>query len=188
VTPETLSAIVAGGFAVIGIIVGAGLTYLGSYFEHRRRKADETDAVIETEHAILHGTFALTNFLNSRLNDWNISNDIVSLTPLSVAQPYVAKLIERSPANSYSLMVSLVGLGLSLEALLFVVGQHIGNDSGSEVFSLSLIEKNIEELVQAINTVELIVTSELPIMTDEELDSFPQLETNNITSRNIPNT
>lgn len=186
-TPETLSAIVAGGIAVIGIVVGAGLTYLGSYFEHRRRKADEIDVVIETERAIFHGAFALTNFLNARLNDWDTSNDILSLTPLSVAQPYAAKLIERSPANSDRLMVSLVGLGLSLEALLFVVGQHIGNDD-TNVLSSSLIDRNIEELAQAIETVEIIVTGELPFMTDEELERFPQLETDDTKLRDIKNT
>ena len=140
-TPETFSAIIAGGFAVAGIIVGASLSFIGSYFEHRRSKADEIEGDIETERAVFHGAFALTNFLNSRLNDWDRSKNILSLKTLSVAQPYIAKLIERSPANSDRLMVSLIGLGLSLEGLLFIVGQKIGNGDDAEILSLSLIKK-----------------------------------------------
>lgn len=175
-TPEILSAIVAGSIAVGGIIAGAGLTYLGSYFEYRRRKADEIVEINETESAVFHGAFALTNFLNPRLNDWDASNSILALAPLSVAQPYLAKLIERSPKSSDRLMVSLIGLGLSLEALLFVVGQKVGFDDDDDGLSQSLIANNISELSQAIETVEIIITGELPFMTEEELDTFAKLE------------
>ena len=173
--PELLIALVGGAFAVGGVVLGALLTYLGSYFEHRRKTKAELEEAHNRELAVLHGAFAVTNFINSVLNEWDQGRNVYSLARLVVAQPYIATLIERSPPDSDRLMVSLIDVGLRLEALMFVSGFAVGSDIEVSPDSLPAIERSVEELSTAVELVEIIVTGELPMMTDEELAQFPSL-------------
>ncbi len=125
---------------------------------------------------MLHGAFAVTNFLKSRLNDYEKSRSVSGLARLVVAETYVRNLIERAPGESDRLMVSLVALGLRLEALLFCVGELLGAADEGRNFSMSSFDVAFRELDQAIETVDIIVTGELPLMTEEELDEIPEVE------------
>ncbi|WP_417591818.1 hypothetical protein [Parasphingorhabdus sp.] len=174
---ELLVALIAGGLTLLGIIVGSALTSLNSYLEHQRLERKEREQIVEQERAILNGAFALSNFLKSRLNEWSENRNVFDLARLTVAQPYIAKLTDRAPLNSERLMVSLIDLGLRLEALLFTAGLAIGSEKETSDTSLDDIANCITELDQSIELVDIIVTGELPIMTDEELSSFENFET-----------
>jgi len=91
---------------------------------------------------------------------------------LAVAGPYLAKLIDRSPRDSERLMVSLVDLGLRLEALMFLAGLTVGGED----YSVSEIENGIAELAAAVEVVQLILDGELPMMDEEELANLSKLE------------
>ena len=165
-----LNTIIAGAFALGGIIVGAGLTWLHSHIEYRRKKADQLEDAKDREDAILHGAFAVSNFLAQRLNEWDDTKNLYSLARSAVAQPYLAKLIDRSPHTSDRLMVSLVDLGLRLDALMFSAGFAAGGGPAlpSEA-DLSEVEAAIEEMAAAVELVQLLLDNELPMMSDEEL-------------------
>ena len=169
---ELLIAIVAGVFSIVGAAIGAGFTVLGSYLEHRRVEKKELQSAADRERAVFHGAFAVCNFIAAKLNEWDRNKNVPALARLSVAQPYLAKLIDRSPPDSERLMVSLVDLGLRLEALMFSTGVAVGGEN----FNLSELEREIEELGTAVEVVQIILTGELPMMDDEELASFPGFE------------
>ncbi len=175
---EMLIAIVAGVFTVGGAAIAAGSAILGSYLDHRRKEKSEREAAEERERAILHGAFALTNFINGKLNDWDETRNVYGLARLSVAQPYLAKLIDRSPPESDRLMVSLVDLGLRLEALMFTCGFVVGSNHEPDPDDLPGIERSIGELSRAVDLVEVIVTGELPFMDEDELAQFQKLGPN----------
>ncbi len=169
-SPELLAAVIGGSFALGGIVIGAGLTSLQSYLTYRRQKADELIASQERERAIFHGAFAVCNFLAERLNDWDESRNIYALARAVVAQPYLARLIEKSPQESERLMVSLVDLGIRLDAMLFASGFSIGAepDRPSDA-DLTEVVASVEELGRAVEIVQLLLDGELPMMSEEEL-------------------
>ena len=123
---EVQVAIIAGAFAVLGTVIGAGLTFLFSLLEKRREDRRRAEEAAERESAVFHGAFALSNYIASRLNDWDEFRSVHVLQRLQVAQPYLAKLIDRSPPESERLMVSLIDVGLQLEGLLSLVGFLLG--------------------------------------------------------------
>jgi len=69
-------------------------------------------------------------------------------------------------------MVSLVDLGLRLEALMFLAGLTVGGED----YSVSEIENGIAELAAAVEVVQLILDGELPMMDEEELANLSKLE------------
>lgn len=167
---ELLLAIIAGAFALGGIIVGAGLTSLQTFFEHRRKEADNLLASQDRERAIFHGAFAVCNFLAERLNEWDESRNLQALARAVVAQPYLASLIEKSPPDSERLMVSLIDLGIRLDAMLFASGFSLGADLHQPREANAMdVEAAIEELGRAVEIVQLLLDGELPMMSGEEL-------------------
>jgi len=160
--------LLAGALGIGGVVIGAALTHLSSFLQHRRQKADERRDAHERESAVFHGAFALANFIAGKLNDWDETRDVYSLARLTVAQPYLAKLIDRSPPASERLMVSLVDLGLRLEALMFSCGFVVGVNP--EPFdNLLEIEKGVNELAAAVEMVQIILTGELPLLDAEDM-------------------
>ena len=167
--PELLTSLIA----TVGILLGAGLTYLGSYIEHRRRTTAERRQEYENEQAVFHGAFALCNFLAGKLNEWDEKSSLQGLARLKIAQPYLAKLIDRSPQNSDRLMVALVDLGLRLESLLAVISQVLNSELHKDVVDSDLALA-VQELGSAIEFVQILVSGELPFISDEELAELTQ--------------
>lgn len=170
-SPEMLAALIGGSFALVGIVVGAGLTSLQTYLSYRRQKADELVVSQERERAILHGAFAVCNFLAERLNDWDVRRNIYALARAAVAQSFLASLIEKSPQESARLMVSLVDLGIRLDAMLFATGFSIGArpDQPSDA-EIAEVLASVEELSRAVEIVQLLLDGELPIMSEGEIN------------------
>lgn len=170
---EVLVAIVGGAFGLGGIVIGASLTALQSYFAYRRKRADDLLAMQDRERAIFHGAFAICNFLAERLNQWDQTRNVYALARSGVAQPYLANLIERSPQDSERIMVSLIDLGIRLDAMLYAAGFSTGAGT-DEPNEADLIELNaaIEELGRALEIVQLLLDGELPMLSDEDLAEF----------------
>lgn len=166
---DVFVAYVAGAFGLGGVIVGSLLSYLNAFFEHRRTEAAERQKASDEEYAILHGAFALTNFINARINEFEEDKNPFNLARLSVAQSHMAALIDKMPKDNSRLMVSLVGLSLRLEAVVFVLGAHIGAGSDFEGFPISALEVALSELHTELDLVELLLATELPISSIEEL-------------------
>ena len=159
----------AGAFGVGGILLGSLLTILNSTLDHRRReKADKEKASAE-EYALLHGAFALTNFINTRINEFESTKNVFSLMLLNVAQSYMSALVAKVPKDSSRLMVALVGLGLRLDAVLFLLGAHLGLGDDFEGFPYSELEASLAELDEELGLVEALLTTELPISSLDEL-------------------
>ena len=169
---EMLIVIVGGAFGLGGIVVGAGLTFLQSHISYRRQKADQLLASRDQERAIFHGAFAVCNYLAERMNHWDSSRNIYALARSGIAQPYLAKLIERSPQDSERLMVSLVDLGIRLDAMLYTAGYSIGGAVDPSESDFAEVSAAVEELAGAVEVVQLLLGGELELLTEEDLASF----------------
>jgi hypothetical protein len=169
VSEQLLIAYVAGAFGLGGALVGSLLTILNSTLEHRRREKSESTKASNEEYALLHGAFALTNFINARINEFEETRNVYSLARLNVAQSYMNALVGKTPSDNNRLMVTLVGLGLRLDAVLFVLGAIIGVGNDSEEFPLTELEASLDELCAELEQLELILSLELPISSIEEL-------------------
>jgi hypothetical protein len=99
---------------------------------------------------------------------------VYGLARLQVAQPYLAKLIDRSPQGSDRLMVSLVDLGLRLEALLHCIAQTFEALRQTELveFDATQLVKCVEELSGSVELVQVLVSGELPFISDEEMEQI----------------
>ena len=170
---SVLIAIITGAFTVGGIVVGATLSQVNSYYVHKRELEGARLAAKEVERAVFHGSFALCNFIAGKLNEWDQSRNLHGLTRLVTTGPYLAKLIDRSPADSERLMVSLFDLGLRLEGLLYSAGFAAGSTETPTFSDLGEVEAAVEELAAAVEVVQILLTGELPFMGEDELDQFP---------------
>lgn len=166
---ELQIAVIAGLFGLGGIVVGAILTHVSSYLQHKREIKVRLEDNRERELAVFHGAFSVCNYMASVFNDWDTSRNIFQLSRLAVAQPYVAKLIDRSPANSERLMVSLTDLGLRLESLLFRCGFAIGSANDPENISFDDLESEVRELSGAVELVQLITSTQLDLLTSDDI-------------------
>lgn len=166
---ELFIAFVAGAFGLGGALLGSILTILNSILEHKRQEESQRRKASDEEYALLHGAFALTSFINARINDFELTENVYSLARLNVAQSYMNALVGKMPNDSSRLMVSLIGLGLRLDAVLFVLGAHIGSGTDFEPFPIEELRRSLAELESELEQVELLLTSELPISSIEEL-------------------
>ncbi|WP_209348088.1 hypothetical protein [Pontixanthobacter sp. CEM42] len=169
-TDELLLAGSTGLIAILGIIIGAALSQFNSYLEHKRTIEREFLQGQERERAVFHGAYALCNFINEKLNEWDSSKNVFALERLSVVQPYLGTLIDRSPRDSDRLMVSLFDLGIRLESLLFAAGFAAGSVEDLSSAELETVQRYSDDLARAAELVQILVTGELPMVDLEEFD------------------
>lgn len=159
-----------GASAAVGVgVVTWVLGQVTTFFEYRRKKNDERDASSERSRAVLHGLFAVCNFVNGRLNDWDRTRNVYDLARLSAAQSYVTTLIDRSPHENEVLSVSLFDLGLRLENLLFIIGGAVGEGSEEVSITIENVTAAVDELGRSVEVMQLLLDSDVAMISDEEL-------------------
>lgn len=167
---ETLQvALVAGGFTLIGSILTLGTTSIIARLEAERKYDREDQSRKSEESAILHGVFALLNFLNARLNEWDEGQNFFRLNKFYTAQSYHSKLMELAPSGSDHLMILLIDLGLRIDALLFLFEEIKENGRNQHLSRLAEVQLAVGELDAAISAVDAILTAELPVSSIDEL-------------------
>lgn len=168
--------------SVFTAALGGALVILGGWIADRRKAKREEQENISHEKAVLAGAYVVTNFINTRLNDWqNMVQHSEALTSellrLRTAQNYVSKLIERSPPGSDRLMVTLLDVGLRLDALMDVASEPPRRKRASDhVIFANMIGQYVAELCASLETLEVIVTGRLLFVTEEELSEFQHPE------------
>ncbi len=162
-------AIIGGSFAILGGLIAAGAGLLQSFLEGRREERQRRAEFDERERAVFHGAFSVSNFIAERLNDWDERRNVDVLLRLNVAEPYIAKLIDRSPAESDKLMVSLIDVGLRLDGLLVTAGYFLGLAEDDTGLDISELDQCVDELSKAVELVQLILEGSLDFMSDDEL-------------------
>lgn len=174
---ETLQiALIAGAFGLGGFIAGALLAHLSAYLLHRRERQDKSDAAADVERAIFHGAFAVCNYIAEKLNHWDSDQQLISLSKLQLVQPYVARLIDRSPEDSERIMISLIDMGLRLEGLMFAVGfamEAPPTQPGSAAKDVNLA---VDELSRAVELTQLLLGTELQIIDIEDFIDVDDLQ------------
>jgi hypothetical protein len=161
-------ALIAGVFGIGGVFAGALLTYLSAYFQHRRERQERTDAAADVERAIFHGAFAVCNYIAEKLNEWDGKRRLIGLSRLQLVQPYIARLIDRSPEDSERIMVSLIDVGLRLEGLMFAVGYALEAPTSENDDPFAEVDSAVEELSRAVELTQLLLGSELQIIDIED--------------------
>ncbi len=165
---DLLTALINGGFLILGAMLGFGANLLTSWLDHRRESQRQEEELQKTERAIFSGVFALTNFLSEKLIAWEQSRNVPDLARLSVAQSHLQQFIARSPNASERLQISLIELALRLESLLFLTGFTMG-ERQPENYDIDAVSDAIEEVAGAIETVDIMLNSTLNFVTDEWL-------------------
>jgi hypothetical protein len=159
---------------LLGTLVGGGLVLLGGWLADRRKNSTEEQLRERREKALLTGMFAVRNFVMERLNEWEESGLLSRLEPLRTAQAYVHRLIDKAPGESESLMITVIEMGLKLDALIATVDRRFEDPSLKDPVALaSMITGQVNEVVASIEQFDIITSAELNVMSDEELMQFP---------------
>ncbi|MXP09070.1 hypothetical protein [Pseudoblastomonas halimionae] len=166
---ELSIAMIGAGAAIGGGVLTWLLGQVSNLTDYRRKKNDERDATAERSRAVLHGSFSVCNFLAEKLNDWDESKNVADLARLTVAQPYIARLIDRSPQENEILSVSLIDLGLRLESLLFVIGRVVGEQEEFPASQIGAVDDAAGELGSAVELVQLLLNPDPAMISEEEL-------------------
>lgn len=163
------------GQGLAGTVIGGGLVLFGGWLADRRRDRKDHELQRRREEALLTGMFAVRNFIALRLNEWEEQGHLSDLNPLRTAQDYVRRMIEKAPAESETLMIAVVDVGLRLDALIAATGEYGSgkryNLSNQELFARH-IGQRVAELVQALEQFDLISGKALPMLTDADLAEF----------------
>lgn len=158
---------------LLGTVVGGGLVLLGGWLADRRKNLTEELLRERREKALLTGMFAVRNFVMERLNEWEESGLLSRLEPLRTAQAYVHRLIDKAPGESESLMITVIEMGLKLDALIATIDRRFEDPSLKAPEALaSLITRQVNEVASSIEHFDIITNAALTMMTDEDLAQF----------------
>lgn len=154
---------------LFGTLVGGGLVLLGGWLTDRRRDRKEEDLRGQREKALFTGMFAVRNFILGRINEWSDGKDTARLEPLRTAQAYVHRLIDKAPGESQSLMISIVEIGLSIDALLATLDRPFDD----AVALKPVIERQVLSMLTAIDQFDIFSRAELAYLSEEDMMRFP---------------
>ena len=162
-----------GSISLLGTMLGGALVLFGGWRADKRRiRADEQKSA-QHEAAVLHGAFAVSNFIKERLNDWSKDLSHSRLLRLKIAQSYISQLLERAPPDSDRIMVALLDVGLRLDALLDTAENKPKLRNSSQLLAYaSVVESCAAELDTSLELLDVLITGELPIMSDEEVEQL----------------
>ncbi len=158
---------------LLATLVGGGLVLLGGWLADRRKNAKDDDLREQRETALFTGMFAVRNFIMGRLNEWSDDKDVARLEPLRTAQAYVHRLIDRAPGESQSLIIAVIEIGLSIDVLVATLDRKPTVPYVPDVLRNSELDRQVMALIVAIEQFDMMSSSQLTIMSDEEMMQFP---------------
>ena len=162
---------------LLGTLVGGGLVLLGGWLADRRKERAEDLTRSRRERALLTGMAGVRNFVMNRLNEWHDDGLLSHLEPLRTAQVYVHRLIDKAPGESESLMIAVLEIGLTLDALIATMDRRSTDPGLNELTSLAtVITRQVEDVVASIDQFDIIAGQELTVLTEEDLARFPGLK------------
>lgn len=156
---------------LLGALVGGGLVLLGGWLADRRKARAEYEQRGRQEKALLTGVFAVRNYVISRIKEWDEDGLNSKLEPLQTAQAYVHRLIEKAPSESEILMITVLEIGLALDALLDRLDKGKPQHATAEQWA-ETVTKQVKELVASLEMFDIVSNQALAMMTEEELAEF----------------
>lgn len=158
---------------LLGTLVGGGLVLLGGWLADRRKNSAEELLRQRREKALLTGMFAVRNFVMERLNEWEEVGLLSRLEPLRTAQTYVHRLIDKAPGESESLMITVIEMGLKLDALISTIDRRFTDPGLKDPTALaSTITSQVSEVAASLEQFDILTGAELTVLTDEDLAQF----------------
>jgi hypothetical protein len=163
---------VAQGF--LGTLTGGGLVLLGGWLADSRKNSAENLTRNLREKALLTGMFAVRNYVAERLNEWGEDGILSKLEPLRTAQVYVHRLIDKAPGESESLMITVIEIGLNLDALIATIDRR-GTDPGlnTSLALAKMLTRQAAGLEASLNQFDIVAGRELFVLSEEEMMQFP---------------
>jgi hypothetical protein len=161
--------------SLIGTLIGGGLVMLAGWVADRRKTAAETAARQRREKALLTGMFAVRNYIAERLNEWEEKGNLSLLEPLRTGQAYVHRLIDKAPGESESLMITVIEIGLKLDALIATLDRRFDDPGLKDPVALaSVITGQVSEIAASIEQLDIVSGRGLTFLSDEDLAKFPE--------------
>jgi hypothetical protein len=158
----------------ISALIGIVGTLLAGWVADRRRFSNEREMAEQREHAVFVGLFAIRNHVLQAINEYEGDHRAARLEPLRTAQSYVQKIIDRAPTDSDRLMIVIVEIGLAIDTLLAALDSRGPTSALTDPYILQdTLSHPIEKLVASLEQFDLISSSSLDLMSDEELSKFP---------------
>lgn len=162
------------GQALVGTVLGGGLVLLGGWLADRRKNRAEDAARARQQRALLTGMFAVRNHIATRLTEWDADGLLSRLEPLRTAQAYVHRMIDKTPGESEILMITVIEIGLKLDALIATLDRRSTDPSLKSPQGLAqLITLQAEELTASLEQFDIITGQELIVLSDDDLAQFP---------------
>lgn len=159
---------------LLGTLVGGGLVLLGGWLADKRRNATEELLRKRREKALLTGMFAVRNYVAERLNEWKAEGLLSQLEPLRTGQAYVHRLIDKAPSESEGLMISVIEIGLNLDAVIATMDRCTTDPGlkGPEALG-KLITRQVGDLAGSLEQFDIIASAELTFLGEDDLAQFP---------------
>ena len=174
---QTLGKVMAVVGPLLGALVGGGFALLGAWLADRRKwRADEA-AMRRRERALLTGMFAVRNHIAMRLDAFEASGQLSALSSLRTAQSYVHRLIDKAPGESEGLMISVIDIGLKLDAALATLSAPpLAPLAKPDSDWWGRLKTELDELVGSLEQFDAMAGESLTFLDEAELARFAGAE------------
>ena len=160
--------------SLLAALIGGCLVLLGGWLADRRKNRAEDIARERRQRALLTGMFAVRNDIATRLTEWQDDGLLSRLEPLRTAQAYVHRMIDKTPGESEILMITVIEIGLKLDALLATLDRRSTDPSLKTSQGLAkLVSLQVDELAASLEQFDIITSQELMVLSDDDLAAFP---------------
>lgn len=160
--------------SLLAALIGGCLVLLGGWLSDRRKNRAEDIARERRQRALLTGMFAVRNHIATRLTEWQDDGLLSRLEPLRTAQAYVHRMIDKTPGESEILMITVIEIGLKLDALLATLDRRSTDPSLKTSEGLAkLVSLQVDELAASLEQFDIITSQELMVLSDDDLTAFP---------------
>lgn len=158
---------------LLGTLIGGGLVLLGGWLSDRRKGRMEAEARELRQRALLTGMFAVRNHIATRLGEWQEDAPLSRLEPLRTAQAYVHRMIDKAPGESEALMITVIEIGLKLDALIATIDRRNTDPSLSTLEGqAALLTLQVNELLASLETFDVVVGEELILLSEDDVAKF----------------
>jgi len=159
---------------LLGALVGGGLVILGGWLADRRKLRTEQLVRQQREKALLTGMFAVRNHIAQRLIEYGPEGRLSQLEGLRTAQSYVHRLIDKAPSESESLMIVVIEIGLTIDALIATMDRSHTDPGLKDTTTLAeVITREVKELAASLEQFDIVTGSQLTFLSEEDLAAFP---------------
>jgi len=160
---------------MLGAMIGASAVLVAGILADRRKTKQENFSAELREKTLLTGMHTIRNYIAICLKEHSAHGRTSALRPLRSAHRYVDKLIDKTPPHGEALLMSVIEIGLKLDALLSLIDRRADEPAlQDQVAFAAAVTNAADELAGSLEQFAIVAHSSLNFLSEEDLAAIIQ--------------